>query len=338
MAFPYIFSSAFDTGDNSEWDSESDTGGLLDFPHYTELARLPGGSAPYRGAHCMRIQPGDTNDHILIEGDINIADTATAHTRFALYISDSFAATADDIFNIFEWQQAGGTVEAAISLQVIATTDLVNIAIADGTAASSGFQTITKGKWHVIEALFTVDVAPGTNGVLTLFVDGDQYQTVTGHNQAAAVGRGVLGTQDTLATTTGGFLLFDEFAFDDTRLGVTDRWTESRTVTTDAFAFVGKGQINNVTILDGGSGDVSVELYDTDVFNSSLTPVWRSRTIVADTDVYFEDLNIPFRRGCLVNLAGTLPGASVQISKMTAWGSDGSVRLHGSKRAGTLPI
>ncbi|MES0340663.1 MAG: hypothetical protein ABUK15_11525, partial [Anaerolineales bacterium] len=89
----YIFSSSFDTGTNAGWDTESDTGALLDFPHYTELARAVGGGTPYRGAYCMRITPGDTNDHTLLEGDLNIADTATAWTRFSLFVSDTFVAS-----------------------------------------------------------------------------------------------------------------------------------------------------------------------------------------------------------------------------------------------------
>ena len=333
MAFPYIFESSFDTGDATEWSGgETDTGSLLDFPHYTDLAAIPGASAPYRGAYCMRIQPGDTNDHTVDEAGIDIADTATRYVRFALYVSSDFAATADDIFNIFEWQQAGGTVEAVISLQVTAATDLVDIAIADGTEASSGFAPLTKGVWHIIEALFTVDVTPGTGGVLTLYVDGAQYQNVTGHNQAAAIGLGVLGTQNTLSTTDTGFLLFDEFAFDDTRLGITHRFHTHRLITTSAFLFVGPGRIDNIKLLDGGSGDVLVELYDTDVYSASLTPVWLGRTVVNNTHVDAADVPVEFSRGCLAIVAGTTPGAQFTLGRAVGWGSDGAIRTYASKR------
>ena len=77
MAFPWIFEESFDAGTRGDWDSESDTGSLLDFPHYTTLAAIPGGGLPFRGAYCMRIVCGDTNDHTLTEDDIDIADTAT---------------------------------------------------------------------------------------------------------------------------------------------------------------------------------------------------------------------------------------------------------------------
>ena len=333
MALPYIASASFDTGDNTEWDSEADTGSLLDFPHYTTLGGIPGAPAPFRGAYCMRIQPGDTNVHTVTEGDINIADTDTGWVRFALYISSDFAATADDIFNIFEFQQAGGTPEAVISLQVIGATDLVNIGIADGTAAST-FVNIRKGEWHVIEARLTVDVTPGANTVFELYIDNSVSAILSddGGNQAAAVGTGVLGVQDTAATTDTGFLLFDEFAFDDTRVGLDHRWGTHRTITTSSFLFVGAGRIGNVKLIDTGGGDCVLELYDVDTFSTSLTPIWYGHTVTASVDVDAADVPIDFTRGCLAVLSGTLPAAQFFISRAAGWGSDGAVKTHASKR------
>lgn len=332
MAYPFIFSASFDTGDNSQWDSEQDTGALLDFPHYTTLAGLTGHPAPYHGAYCMRITPGDTNVHTVTEADIDIADAATRWVGFALYISTNFAASADDIFNIFEWQSAGAVIEASISLQITGATDAVDIGIGDGVAATV-FAPITKGVWHYIEALNTVDVTPGATGVLTLYVDGAQYATVTNADFAAAVSDGVLGTQDTLSTTNAGYLLFDEFVFDDTRPGQPRRWTTHRMITDSSFIFVGPGRIDNVKVLDGGSGDVVLELYDTDTYSASLRPIWRGRTVTANTDVDAADVPIDFVRGCLARFpAGTLPGAQFAIGRATAWGSDGAYQTYAVKR------
>lgn len=332
MTLPYIFSASFDTADNSEFDSESDTGSLLDFVHYSELCAQVDSPGPYRGAYSMRIQPGDANDHTVTALDMNIADTDTAHIRFALFISKDFAATVDDIFNIFEWQSTANVVEAAISLQIIAADDEVTIAIADGVAAGSGFTSLSKGKWHVIEALFTVDVTPGTNGVLTLFVDGGQAQTVTGHNQSLAITHGVLGTQNTLSTTDTGYLLFDEVAFDDTRLAITHRFAEHRIITTSSFLFLGAGTLGNVKVIDTGGGDSVLELYDTDEFFASLSPIWFGQTATANVDVDAADVPVKFTRGCLARLTGTLPAAQFQISRATGWGSDGAINTHASKR------
>lgn len=337
MAYPWIFESNFEAGDNSEWDSESDTGSLLDFPHYTELARIPGMEVPFAGAYCARIIMGDTNDHTLTEGDIDIADTATAHVRFALYLHDDVAATSDDIFNIFEWQQAGGTVEAVISLQVIAATDVVSIAIADGTEASSGFTDLPKGEWITIEALFTVDVTPGTDGVLTLRVNGGQVQTVTGHNQAAAIGQGVLGTQNTLSTTTGTILL-DTFLFDDARVEPPlQRWTDNVWQTKSGHAFVGPGKINNITLLSSTTtADCVLELYDTDDANISRpeTLVARLRNTATDEVVDPAGMPVTVTRGAYIRLTGTDAdiSAMLQIGHASAYGSKGAVRAYGLRR------
>src|SRR3990167_1649169 len=330
MAFPYIASSSFDTGNNSEWDSESDTGSLLDFPHYTTLAAIQDAPAPYRGAYCMRITPGDTNDHTLTEGDMNIADGSTAWVRFAMYISKDFAATANDIFNIFEWQSAGATVEAVISLQITATTDLVEIAAADGTEASTGWTYLSKGVWHVIEAMLTVST--GSAGVLDLYVDGERVQNLASQDHAGAITDGIFGTQGTLSTTNAGYLLFDEFAFDDTRLALTQRFHTHRLITRSSFLFMGPGKILNVKIVDGGGGDVIVQLYDTDVYNASLTPIWTDRTNTANTNVDAADVPIEFNRGCLALLSGTLTGAILNIGRAVGWGSDGAIRTYAVNR------
>ncbi len=330
MSFPYLFTSTFDTGNNSEWDSESDTGSLLDFPHYSTLCAIPGAPAPYRGAYCMRIQPGDTNDHVLVEGDIDVADGSTGWVRFALYISTDFAATADDIFNIYEWQQAGGTVEASVSLQITASTDVVEIATGDGAEASTGWTFLSKGVWHVIESMITVST--GGTGVLDLYVDGARVQNLTSQTHAAAVGGGVLGTQNTLDTTDTGYLLFDQFVFDETRAAITHRFHTHQLVTRSAFPFVGPGKVSNLKLLDGGSGDVTCELYDTDVYSSSLTPVWRERTNANNTNVDAADVPIEFSRGCLMLLGGTSPGAIVNVGRAVGWGSDGAIKAYAARR------
>lgn len=330
MALPYIFSASFDTGDNSEWDSEADTGSLLDFPHYTTLAALDNAPAPYRGAYCMRIQPGDTNDHTLTEGDMNIATSGTAWVCFALYISPNFAATADDIFNIFELQDTGNVVETAISLQVTAATNIVEIGIGETEASTFGSEVI-KGKWHIVELSATIDSGAGNDGTSTLYLDGYSIQTISSLDQGA-ITHGVLGTQGTLATTSTGFILFDEFAFDDTRIGVTHRFATHRVITTSSFAFVGGGQLGNVKLIDGGGGDVVCEIYDTDEYSSSLTPRWYGQTATANIDVDAADVPIDFARGCLIILSGTTPAAQFYVQKAKAWGSDGAVRTHATKR------
>ncbi len=337
MSFPWIFESNFEQGDNSEWDSESDTGGLLDFPHYSVLAAIPRMGLPFRGAYCMRIDCGDTNDHTVTGGDLNIADTDTASLRFYLYIHEDFAATADDIFNIFEWQQAGGTVEAVISLQITAATDAVDIAIADGTEASSNFNPISKGVWHCIEAINNTET--NATGTLTLIVDGGTLTSLTSIDSAAAVGSGTLGTQNTLSTTTG-VLLFDQFVFDDLQIfPFKRRYPETLMLTKSQHVFVGNGRIDNITLLSGDTSiDAVIKIFDTDQadLNDASNIVAELHNTAASEIVDPAGMPVNITRGAYVQISGTVedfgPRALLQIGAAVGWGSEGAIRNYASRR------
>ena len=341
MAFPWIFEESFDDGTKGDFGAEADTGSLLDFPHYTTLAAIPGMGLPFRGAYCMRIVLGDTNVHTLLEEDLNIADTATAWVRFYLFVDKGFAATADDIFNIFEWQSTSNVIEAAISMRITAATDIVDLSIADGVVASSGFVPISKGVWHAIEALFTVDAAAGNDGVLELYVDGTQTVRTTGHNVSLAISHGVLGTQDTEATTTGT-LLFDQFVFDDLQIyPFKRRYVENILVTKDQHIFVGNGRIDNITLLSGSSGtDSVVKIFDTDVAdtNDASNIVIELKNTAGDEVVDPAGVPAPITRGAYVVLSGTGTRGSralVKICRAQGWGSDGAIRNYAARRTGS---
>ena len=183
MAFPFIFEEDFEDAEGdvittdpaaampsgatrTGFDSESDTGGKLSVVSYRELARTPGAPMPFRGAYLLRNELGDTNDHVVIEGDIDIADGNTRWLRFYLYIGDDFAFTANDTFNIYEHQQAGGTIEAVISLKCTAATDVIEIGLGESEAAVFG-TALARGRWYCIE-LSSVAVTGATS---SLYVD-----------------------------------------------------------------------------------------------------------------------------------------------------------------------
>lgn len=329
MAFPYIFESNFEQGSNAEWDSETDTGSKLDFPHYSTLANVANAPMPYRGAYCMRILMGDTNDHTLIEGDLDIADAGTAYTRFYLFAASDVTATADDTFNIYELQQAGGTNEMVLGMRITAATNLLEIGIGDAVAPTS-FVTFPRNKWVCVELLATPST--GGSGVLTLFLDESQVATVTTLTQAAAIGRGVLGTQDTLSTTTGG-LYFDQFIFDDGRLyGLPIRYPEELYITKTAHVFVGQGTIENVSLLSGSSTDSVLSLYDTDQNNTLHTGRMKLelKGVVASDVVDPAGVPVNVQRGCYVVLTGTAPRAIIKIGHAQGYYSNGRIRQHGA--------
>lgn len=332
MAFPYIFQSNFESGSNAEWDSESDTGSLLDFPHYSTLARVPGAPAPYRGAYCMRIDlsAGDTNDHTVTEGDMDIADAGTAYFRWYMFVSSNFTASADDIFNIFELQQGGGTVEMSVSMQITAATNTLEIGFGDGTAQSSFVAWPTRGKWVCVELLATVST--GGAGVATLFLDGTQVQTATTLTQAAAVGQCVLGTQNTLATTTG-LLYFDQFVMDDTRIGPLEpRFSTEVLLTKSGHVFMGQGCLENISLLSGGAADNVLQVFDTDVANTTQSYKLELKNTAASELVDPAGIPVELQRGCYVSLAGTNPRAIAKVGFAQGYFSDGRIKDHGRRR------
>jgi hypothetical protein len=331
MSFPYIFESVFEQGTAAEWDSEQDTGTLLDFPHYSTLSQIPTAPVPYRGAYCMRIQCGDTNDHTVTEGDIDIADAGTAYFRWYLFASSDFTATADDTFQILELQQAGGTPEMVVGMKVTATTNALEIGIGDGTAPTS-FVTFPRNKWVCVEVLATVSTTDA--GVLTLFLDEVQVATLTSLDQAAAVGTAQFGTMNTLATTTGT-LYFDQFVMDDTRIyGLPIRYPEQLLMTKTGHAFVGAGRIENASLLSGGAADCVLQLFDTDVNNTNHTGRMKLelKNILASDIVDPAGVPVTFQRGCYVVLTGTNPRAMVSIGMAQGYYSQGRIKQHGTKR------
>lgn len=334
MAYPYIFHSNFEAAFSGEWDvAESDTGSKLDRVHYLTLASdYQAGRAPmpFRGAYCMRIDlaSGDTNDHTVADGDMNIADGSTGYFRWYMWVSNNFTATADDTFSIFELQQDGGTVEMTVGMRVTAASGLVEIGIGDGVAPTS-LVPMPLGKWVCVEILATVSTTDA--GVLTLFLDGQQMATLTSLDHAAAVGLGVLGTQLTLSTTTGQ-IYFDHFTMDDARLyPLVERFPMTLPVIKTGHLFVGPGTIDSAVIL---SANGTLDLYDSDVANSNDA---FSRLVELDTANYstFEG-PIAFKRGCYAVVAGTNPRCEVKLNSAgkgpMAYGGEGAIRNWASKR------
>ena len=333
MAFPYVFEANFQAGTNGEWDSESDTGSLLSVVHYSVLSNTPGMAMPYRGAFCMRIQMGDTNDHTLTEGDIDIADTATRWFRFYLFAHSSVTATADDVFNIFELQQTGGaTTECSMGMRITAATNLLEIGIGDGTAPSS-YVEFPRGRWVCVE--WKVLISTAGAGTQDLYLDNSaSLIALTTLTNAAAVGTGALGTQNTLSTTTGT-LLFAEFAMDDTQLGaIVDRRRESMYLTKSGHAFVGPGTIDRLSLQAGAATDNTITIYDTDTaYTTDATNVvyLGGNTVNSESKDFDLHHGVYCKRGAYVVLAGTNPRAVIGFRAVMSM-SDGVMRNYGNRR------
>lgn len=334
MAFPWVFYSNFEQGTNAEWDSETDTGALLDFPHYSRLAIEPETTlAPYRGAYCLRVNGmGDTNDHTVTEGDIDIATDVRRYFRFYLNLP-RLAVTADDTWNIFELQNTGGTVRTAIGLRVQTTggaTKFYDIGI--GATAPTVWATpygMQTNKWYCLE----LEVQPsGSTGAATLYIEGSIAATVNdldGSGGAQMIGQGVLGTQNTLSTTTG-VVLMDEFVMDDARVyPIVDRFPETVLLTKSGHVFVGPGEIENISLMSGAATDNVLTVYDTDRGNTNDASkiVVELKNTANNELVDPAGMPAPVRRGCYVALSGTNPRALVKIRRAPNYSAQGYKHL-----------
>ncbi|MGH9910750.1 MAG: hypothetical protein ACRD32_08920, partial [Nitrososphaerales archaeon] len=317
-----------------EWDSETDVAGALNVRHYSFLAKqdatIVGPSAPYRGAYCLEINMlGDTADHVLIEGDIDIADTVTRYTRFALFIGKDVTGVTD-IFNIFELQGTADAVEAAIGLRITTGVSTVEIGIGQIAPAAFATQPLQKGKWYQIELVTLASTtAVGTSD---LYVDGTLVQGINTITNTAVL-RGVLGTQNTLSTTLG-HLFFDQFVFDDTRVGpIATRYPETLWITKSQHVCVGQSDLLNVTLLPGTGTNSVLKIYDTD----TATTLDEGNIVAhlfnltgSEPPIDLADVPVCVRRGAYVELAGTAPRALVHVGCSQGYYSAGRIRQHGS--------
>lgn len=342
MAFPFIFEANFETGDTSEFDSETDTGSQLDVAHYSELARYPWPTCvPFEGAYCLRaVLSGGSADAFVTEGDIDIADNTGRYVSFDMWISPTFTGTANDTINIFEAQSAGPVVEATFGLRIVAATDVINLGIGETAPTTFSALPFERGRWHTIELFIDLDEAANNDGTIDLYVTrhGDPaatavYATQVGSLDQAAVVQGVLGVQDHLETTTG-VILFDNFKFDDARIyPKTRRYDDTVLLTKSGHAFVGTGTIDNVTLMSGSTNDCVVSVFDSDTAdsNDATSLVCELKNTAGSELVDPAGMPVQVTRGAYISMSGTNPRALVKMCKQQAY-SDANVRSLGLRR------
>ena len=342
MAHPWIFESNFESGDETEWDTEVDGGSQLDFPHYSELARTPGLPMPFNGAYCARWQliSGLTAAATLSEADLNITDTSTAWAKWNLWIDPNFKTniTADDNFVIFEWQGAGNVVSFALGMDYTLTTDRLVWASGELTPTTVSAADVTLGKWLTVEIKGNAETGGGGEIEVYITPDGaEPSSTVTTETTSMtniAVTHGVLGVQDKLGTTVGTMLM-DNFVMDDLRIWPDkDRFSTTRQITKSQHLFVGPGSVDNVTVFDaGGDATATLEIFDTDTAQSHAL---RSKGYIqSEANEDAQDFStVPFNvtRGCYVSLGGTTSKAWVSFTPGANWYSDGNIRRFAQRR------
>lgn len=342
MAFTWIFHENFELGTKGDFDTKTDTDGILDYPSYKTLAAQPWSKCtPFTGAYCLRIKPaGGTNDATLTEADINIADTVTNYFHFNVMFCSDFDATADDTFALLELKGAAAAVTVSIGARYVALTDVINFgcggAAANAVPDNWSTMAIQKNVWYTLEA--KVNIETNGTGTIDLYVtpEGEAAQTTATASDSSltniAVTDGVFGLQDQEATTTGTILL-DNFIHDDARIyPITDRWSRDVLITKSQHIFVGRGKVNGLQLLSGGATNVCT-LYDTDSADATDHTNLRAELKAGTNNLVLnaEPMPVDMLRGAFVELSGTGPRALVSIGKTQAYGSDAVLRNYGMK-------
>lgn len=338
MAFPYVFESDFETGTTTGegWDSETDTASQLDIAHYKTLANLPWSTcAPFKGAYALRATlAGGTADAFLVEGDINIAAATNNFFRFYLWFSPDFTGTADDTFTIFEGI-ATATTEFVLGGRIVAATDVINLGIGETAATSFTTLPIERGVWHCVELDVTIDDGGSNNGTVDLYVtrEGEPAATAVAATQVASLDQGAitsgqLGISDHLATTTGTILI-DQFVHDDARVyPITRRFDDTVILTKSGHAFVGRGVVDNITLMSGAGTDCVATLYDTNTANTNDATNTTAELKNTANNELVDPAGMPVDhvRGAYVQLSGTNPRARLKLKNVAGFGSPSNIR------------
>ena len=319
MGFPFSFHENFETGTKGSFDTEGDTGNRLDFPGPQQLVRDMMAVFPHRGGYCMRVNLGKNSTGAYVNETVSWAADSTNYLRFEFMIGDDVQIGNDgDQVDIFGLDSGSG--EGTISLARIEPAGLV-LGVRDEGGSITDYLAVEPGEWMCVEVEVHVDAGVGNDGSIVVWIGNDRIRI--GNLDQGAITNFSFGAMNQTGDFTG-HIYFDEIVFDDARLypdyaphnlrldGETMWFGKS------GFAFIGKGHILGAQLIDGGSNDCTLQIYDTDDVNYSETmkkehlkttssaPVAYSQAL-GDGPLFNVDL------GCYVALSGTNPSALVRM-------------------------
>lgn len=307
MSFPYNIEATFDDGTRDSFDSETDVGSILDYPHYKELSRY--GLAPWRGAHAMRVTIDGSNTAYVQAAAFA---QATQSVWLPICVHDDFTLNDGNNLQIFALFSAGTTREATISIRR-SGSDYQFVAN-DPSQGVEAVTTFSRDKTRYYQLEMTVN---RTNGTIDFYLDGGQVQSqLTG----IAMGVPIFARMGVLnvAASQSGILLFGGVISDDTRIFPRRRFPcDTAWVTHDMQAFIGTGAIDSAQ-LTGTNTDAVLNVLDTNIYETAITdfsrePIVYTRNTVANAQVPNYHAPIIFNRGLYVQLTGTAPQAWLSL-------------------------
>lgn len=334
MAFPFTAEENFESGGVGDFNSETDTDSRLDFPHFSELAAIPGTPMPWRGAYCMRVKFGagfEADAYVQENDDWDIASDGALYFRFMMYVDPLMTMSDGDEVAIFALQSTGGTNEAQVAIKY---TTAAGFQIGIGELSAASLLDLPLGRWLPIEVYVNLDDGGSDDGTIDLWVEGGQATQVASLDQASIV-QGILGVSSQATSAMTGNLYFDDVLADDARLyWPQERYPVDQYITDDGHVFVGPGFIENATLIDGGSGDCTLDVYDTDT--GKTVDANRTRLVLktVNNDDIVDPAGMPtvVKRGAYAVIGGTNPRAMIKIRRAPGYGSEGATRIIGRNR------
>lgn len=321
MALPLEFYENFEAGTKGNFDSESDSGSRLDFPHARDLKPL----VPWRGAYCCRINLGKNSTDAYLSETVSWASGQIRYGRFRLFVGNDVQFGNDgDRVRLLTFYSAGPTLEGTISLARVDPFGTVIVA-AGPTAtdySDNGYLVAPQGQWLTVEFSKQVDTSAG----VVLVSRPDIGQALAGLGAEGTITAVRLGAIDQTGDIQGT-LLFDEFAIDEGRLyddsGSAHNGAlsgRSMHLLKSGFAFLGAGRIEHVNLIDGGSNDSVLRIYDTD--EGQFTPIGALRETLksnaASSSVQSFHRGFSVSRGAYVELSGTNPQALIRLGDVAS--------------------
>lgn len=331
MTFPFSFHANFETGTKDAFDSESDAGNRLDFPGPQQLGHDMMAVFPYRGAYCMRVKLGKNSTDAYVEEGVTWAADSTNYVRFEFMIGEDVQIGNDgDLVDIAVLRSASAD-EGAVTLARIEPAGLA-IGLRDASGSVDHYLSVTPGDWLCLELQVDIDAGGGNDGSIVLWNNNDKIK-LSGLDQAAgsALRFGALNQTGDFT----GHIYFDEIVVDTARLqpdysaGNLRLNGETMPFFKSGFAFIGGGSIMGVELIDGGSGDCRMKVYDaSDVTYAEHMKKAHLATVAANTIDRAQAIGdtplFEVSHGCYVELSGTNPSGFVRIGKVedSFWDDD----------------
>lgn len=318
MAYPYTLYANFATGGRDTFDAETDTGSILDFPHYTELARA--GQAPYRGAYCMRLKAaGATDAYIQENTSLDIASAGTLWLRWYFYLGKDFAMAANDKFAMLELESvANTTTEVSVGIRRNGSNLELwwneTLAAANPGTFVLGTTTTALNRWRCVEVKVVLDNAANNDGTIDVYVDDGAAGSQIASLDQGAVVDGKLGAIG-LDAGTSGTILFADFIADDAQIfadGKRFRPINQWLIGASNHPLIGPGKFS-IDFTDS-SADGTCTIYDQDGVSTRLEPVTTLRNATAK-DFIPGHTSFEVSFGAYVVLTGAAPQAHVQIER-----------------------